>query len=169
MAIAPEQIIAALLPIFALEYAGLDPHILDNFNTGLPQAPGGGVLPASSGFLGNVGGPPYSSITLISTLPTLVIGISNYFTVPLSIAIGRRPVIILCGLLAWTGAIWAGKSQSLGSHLGARSLQAIGAGTVESLIPLVLQDVVFIHERNRCFSAVWAAQVCGLLFCSFIS
>lgn len=158
MAIAPEAILAALLPVFVFEYAGIDPHVLDGLHSGLPQAKGGGVVVSGSGLLGGLGGPPYWKITLISTLPVLVIGISNYLLVPLSIAIGRRPVIIVCGLLAWIGAIWAGKSTSLESHLGARSLQAIGAGTVESLIPLIVQDMVFIHWRNRCFSAVWASQ-----------
>lgn len=56
------------------------------------------------------------------------------------------------------GAIWAGFSQSLGSHLGARCIQALGAGTVESLIPFMIQDMVYVHERNTWISGVFAAQ-----------
>jgi len=86
-------------------------------------------------------------------------GISSYFLVPLSIAIGRRPVLLACGVLAWAGGFWAGASNSLASHLAARAVQGIGAGAVEALIPLIVQDIMFIHERNRAISVIWASQV----------
>jgi predicted MFS family arabinose efflux permease len=86
-------------------------------------------------------------------------GISSYFLVPLSIAVGRRPVLLVCGVLVWVGGFWAGASNSLASHLGARAVQGIGAGAVEALIPLIVQDIMFIHERSRAMSVIWTAQV----------
>jgi MFS family permease len=111
------------------------------------------------GYLSSFGGPPMWKISMLATLPLLTNGISSYFLVPLSIAIGRRPLLILCGLLAWVGGLWAGMSRSIDSHLAARCLQGLGAGAVEALIPLMVQDIVFIHNRNRAMSSIWAAQV----------
>ena len=114
--------------------------------------------------LSGLGGPPLWKVSLLASLPLLTNGISSYFLVPLSISIGRRPVILVCGIMAWIGGFWAGCSSSLDSHIAARCFQAVGAGAVEALIPLIVQDVVFIHERNRATSAIWAAQ--GLLIVS---
>ena len=68
-------------------------------------------------------------------------------------------MLLFCGILAWTGGFWAGLSRSLDSHIAARCVQAVGAGAVEALIPLIVQDLVFIHQRNRAMSSTWAAQV----------
>jgi len=61
--------------------------------------------------------------------------------------------------MAWSGGFWAGFSRSLESHIAARCVQAVGAGAVEALIPLIIQDIVFIHQRNTAMSSVWSAQV----------
>jgi len=73
-------------------------------------------------------------------------------------------VLLACGVMAWSGGFWAGLSRSLESHIAARCLQAIGAGAVEALIPLIVQDIVFIHQRNRAMSSIWSAQ--GLIIVS---
>ncbi|KAF4636494.1 hypothetical protein G7Y89_g1585 [Cudoniella acicularis] len=106
----------------------------------------------------NPNAPTLGEVNRLASFPVLIIGLSNYVLVPLSIAIGRRPVICLCGLLAWTCTLWAGLSQSLESHLAARCIQALGAGAVESLIPLIAQDISFIHQRNRAIGVIWASQ-----------
>jgi MFS family permease len=109
--------------------------------------------------LNGLGGPPLWRVTLLTSLPLLTNGISSYFLVPLSIAVGRRPVLLACGVMAWVGGLWAGFSQSLDSHIAARCLQALGAGAVEALAPLIIQDIMFIHQRNRAMSSMWAVQV----------
>lgn len=107
----------------------------------------------------NPNAPSLAEVNRLASFPVLIVGLSNYILVPLSIAIGRRPVICLCGLLAWTCTLWAGLSQSLESHLAARCIQALGVGAVESLIPLIAQDISFIHQRNRAIGIIWASQV----------
>ncbi|KAL8359396.1 hypothetical protein RB601_007875 [Gaeumannomyces tritici] len=52
----------------------------------------------------------------------------------------------------------AALSPSLGSHLAARAVQGLGAGAVEALIPLVLQDMFFLHERNTWMSTIVSSQ-----------
>ncbi|KAI9662568.1 MAG: hypothetical protein M1821_008735 [Bathelium mastoideum] len=157
VALASEIIIGMLVPVFVLYYAGIDPKILGELG-GIPAGPGGKVNPNPVSALGSLGGPPIWRVYLLTSLPLLTNGLSNYFLVPLAVAIGRRPVLLLCGALAWAGSLWAGSSTSLNSHIAARCVQGLGAGTVEALVPLVVQDFVFIHRRNTAISAVWSWQ-----------
>ncbi|KAF2096178.1 major facilitator superfamily transporter [Rhizodiscina lignyota] len=157
LALSAEVLIGGLIPVFALEYSGIDPKILNDLDISTLNPPGVVNLDPLS-FLDDLGGPPLWKVSLLASLPLLTNGISSYFLVPLSISIGRRPVLLFCGILAWTGGFWAGCSKSLESHIVARCVQAIGAGAVEALIPLIVQDLVFIHQRNNAMSAIWATQ-----------
>lgn len=80
----------------------------------------------------------WSSFSKLATLWTsnteLTSGYQSYFLVPLTIAIGRRPVLLATGAMAWSGGLWAGYSTSLDSHLAARAFQGLGAGAVEVLV-----------------------------------
>ncbi|KAL0933579.1 major facilitator superfamily transporter [Colletotrichum truncatum] len=155
LAAAAELILGAMLPVFALEYANLDPKILKALTSsgGLPS--GSDPLKILSG-LPNA--PPIFQVYLLASLPVLVIGLANLILVPMAISVGRRPVVLSTGILAIIGCLWAGSSKSLTSHLLARCVQAVGAGTVESLIPFILQDMIFVHQRNSWISSVFAAQ-----------
>jgi MFS family permease len=172
---------ASFLPVFMLEYAGLDPKLLNKpgglagvlqsslpppSSLPLPPGPPGGASYAPSqnsnplSALAHIpGAQPLSRVNLLASLPVLMVGLSNYFLIPLAVTFGRRPVIVFCGAIAWAACVWAGQSQSLESHLAARCVQAIGAGAVESLIPLIVQDMSFIHQRGRAIGLVWASQV----------
>ena len=102
--------------------------------------------------------PPLGKIVLIATIPFLSNGVASYFLVPLSIAFGRRPVLLVAALTAVAGGLWAGLSNSLDQHIAARVLGGLGAGAVEALIPLIVQDMVFIHQRNKAMSAIISSQ-----------
>ncbi|CAN8099288.1 unnamed protein product [Discula destructiva] len=159
LALSAEAIVGALVPIFVLEYAGIDPKILGSIDLGALSFNTPEGKPADPlQLLNSLGGPPISKVDLISTLPILVNGLASYILVPLSIAYGRRPVILFAGVMAWAGGLWAGFSTSLNSHIAARVFQGFGAGAVEALIPLILQDMLFINQRNKAFSLVGAGQ-----------
>lgn len=159
LALSAEAIVGALVPIFVLEYAGIDPKILGSIDLSALNLQSANGKPADPlQLLNSLGGPPISKVDLISTLPLLVNGLASYILVPLSIAYGRRPVLLFAGVMAWAGGLWAGFSTSLNSHIAARVFQGFGAGAVEALIPLVLQDMLFIHQRNKAFSLVGAGQ-----------
>ncbi|KAK3303116.1 major facilitator superfamily domain-containing protein, partial [Chaetomium strumarium] len=158
LALSAEIIVGSLVPLFLLFYSGVDVRILNTVDfraisggsaTGvnpfavIPQ----GVVPAN-----------IEKVSMLATIPLLSNGIASYFLVPLSIAIGRRPVLLLAGACAWVGGFLAAASSSLDVHLVARAMQGLGAGTVEALIPLVLQDMVFIHQRNKAMAAVVSSQ-----------
>lgn len=156
LALAGEAIIAALVPVFVIEYAGIDPKILGTLD--ITQLSPGVVNLNPLESLAGLGGPPLYKVALLSSLPLLVNGLASYFLVPLSIAIGRKPVLLLAGAMAWIGGLWAGFSNGLEPHLAARCLQGLGAGAVEALIPLIVQDMMFIHERNRAVASIVASQ-----------
>jgi MFS family permease len=103
-------------------------------------------------------------VALLASLPLLVNGVSSFLLVPLSIGIGRRPVLLFAGVMAWSGGLWAGFSTSLESHLAARCFQGLGAGAVDALIPLIVQDMMFIHKRNKAVASISASQ--GLIIVS---
>ncbi|TLD21497.1 hypothetical protein PspLS_09129 [Pyricularia sp. CBS 133598] len=158
LAASAEIILGAVLPVFALEYSGLfsDPgkNLRDLINAGgFPE----GSNPLK--LLDHLGsGPSVFAIYMLASAPLLIIGLSNLFLVPMAIACGRRPVLLATSLIAIAGAAWAGGSRSFESHLAARCVQAVGAGTVESLIPFIIQDMVHVHQRNTWISAAFAAQ-----------
>jgi predicted MFS family arabinose efflux permease len=61
-------------------------------------------------------------------------GLGNFFFVPLSMALGRRFAFILSNIIFVASIIWAAKSQSFESHLGARCLQGLTAGISDCLV-----------------------------------
>lgn len=154
MAAAAELILGAMLPVFSFEYAGLDPKLLVKIH--LPAGTNG--LTA----LSYLPGPPIWEIYLLASLPILMIGVANFLLVPLSIAAGRRGILLITGIIALAGCVGSGYSTSLATHLVCRVIQAIGAGTVESFIPFIIHDVVFYHQRNTAISVVFATQVRAL-------
>ncbi|KAI0125168.1 major facilitator superfamily domain-containing protein [Xylariales sp. AK1849] len=157
LALSIEHTVGGMLPVFVLEYAGLDPKAITHFDFTAGQKPGEVNLnPLKS--LSNLGGPPISRIALLTTLPMVINGIASLLLVPLSIAIGRRPVILFCGLMAWAGGLWASFSTSLESHLAARCFQGFGVGAVEALLPLIIQDMMFIHQRNKAIATMSSSQ-----------
>ncbi|KAK6832881.1 major facilitator superfamily transporter protein [Apiospora arundinis] len=135
LSLSAEVAIAGLLPVFLLEYSGVDPTVVlkdPNFKSD-PMNP-------------------------LSIVPAGVKPFPLYFLIPLSIAIGRRPVLIFTATCSWAGGFWAGSSTSLQQHIAARILHGLGSGAVEALLPLIVQDMVFLHQRNRAISAVIASQ-----------
>lgn len=154
ISLAAEIAIAGLTPVFLLEYSGVaDPaEVLKHADLKNNPDPTALIPPGA-------GGVSLSQISLLATIPLLSNGFATYLLVPLSTAIGRRPVLILTSTLAWTSGFWAGASTSLYSHIGARVFHGLGSGAVEALIPLIIQDLVFIHQRNKAIASIFAAQV----------
>lgn len=76
-------------------------------------------------------------IDLLSSVPSLFWGIGALIWVPLSMAIGRRPVFIFCSILLALSTAMAGFSRNFRTHLAARCFQgfagSISPSTVSSL------------------------------------
>ncbi|KZL63338.1 major facilitator superfamily transporter [Colletotrichum incanum] len=158
LALSAEVVIGGLLPVFILEYSGVDPHILNSID--FKAQSGGSGLNINPMSVVPPGVKPASleEVSLLATIPLLANGIASYFLVPTSIWIGRRPVLLFAATSAWAGGLFAAFSTSLHQHLLARSVMGLGAGAVEALIPSIVQDMVFIHQRNKAMSAVISSQ-----------
>ncbi|ETS77840.1 hypothetical protein PFICI_09902 [Pestalotiopsis fici W106-1] len=152
-----ENIIGHLLPLFYFEYNGVSWSVLLEIGSLLAIA-GSSSMNVLEALATWESVTPLWRVALLATLPIIVNGISSFVLVPLSSAIGRRPVLLLAGIMAWVGGIWASQSQSLDAHIAARCFQAFGAGAVEAIIPLIIQDMTFIHQRNRAFATLNASQ-----------
>ena len=152
LSMSADFVVGGLLPVFLLEYSGVDPkEVLPKADLKGNPSPLAvippGVVPVS-----------LYQVTLLQTLPSLSNCVAAYFLVPLSLAIGRRPVLLVTAMCSWIGGFWAGYSNSLQSHLAARIIHGLGSATVEGLLPLIMQDMVFIHQRNRSIAAIMACQ-----------
>lgn len=154
VSLAAEIAVATLTPVFLLEYSGVDAaaalkssEITHNPNP-LSLIPPNAAQQVS-----------LAQVALLATIPMLSNGVATYFLVPLSTAIGRRPVLLLTSTLSWMSGFWAGTSHSLMEHIAARVFHGLGSGAVEALLPLIIQDITFIHQRNKAIAAIFAAQV----------
>lgn len=84
------------------------------------------------------------------TAPTLFIGIGTFLWVPLSLALGRRPVFLLAALLELFANIGAGKSQSFRVLLGFNCLMGLCEGLSLSLVSFWLFSS-YIAKHDRLF------------------
>jgi MFS family permease len=139
---------AALIPTFSTYYMDLDLGLLYSRAITFPSVPGK---------------PTYQEISQLGTLPSLFVGLGGCLTVPVAVAVGTRPTILLCGILSFCCVIWAavssGPDHGLDSHIAARCVLGLGAGAIESVAPLIIQDLNFVHHRNSRFSVLWSFSV----------
>lgn len=106
-------------------------------------------------------------VTDLLTYPTLFMGIGNLFAMPLSDAVGRRPVFLGSLALSIVAGIWCACSgSSLQSHIAARDILSMAAGQSEALTALMVQEVSFVHQRatKGTWNAAIQGSVCGAMF-----
>ncbi|KAK8102280.1 hypothetical protein PG984_015426 [Apiospora sp. TS-2023a] len=106
-------------------------------------------------------------VTDLLTYPTLFMGIGNLFAMPLSDAVGRRPVFLGSLALSIVAGIWCACSgSSLTSHIAARDILSMAAGQSEALTALMVQEVSFVHQRatKGTWNAAIQGSVCGAMF-----
>lgn len=73
------------------------------------------------------------------TYPSLFMGLGNVIAVPVSHAVGRRPVYLVSNLIFVLACVWAAYSKSLNSHIAARDVISLAAGQAEALCPIIVQ------------------------------
>lgn len=87
--------------------------------------------------------------TDLLTYPTLFMGIGNLLSMPLCVAVGRRPVFLSSLVLLVASGIWcACSASSLSSHIAGRDVLSLAAGQSEALAPMMVQEIHFLHERG---------------------
>jgi hypothetical protein len=83
------------------------------------------------------------------TYPTLLMGVGNLISMPMTMAIGRRPVFLFSMFVLILGGLWCSLSTSLNSHIAGRAIMSLAAGQSEALAPMIVQELAFLHEKGR--------------------
>lgn len=103
--------------------------------------------------------PTMQTITNLATYPTLCGGVAAIIGVITARWIGTRPVLSFSAALLFFSTIWAcvsdGKDRGLYSHIAARCFVGLGSGAFETVVPLIVQDLNYIHRRNTLIALVW--------------
>ena len=92
--------------------------------------------------------PAISKTAYFFTSTALMQGTGNLIWMPLVNKYGRRPVYLISYSIYLACAIWAACTYSYGSFLAARILMGFGSGAAETMAPLSIADVFFLHERG---------------------
>ncbi|KAH9904305.1 major facilitator superfamily domain-containing protein [Xylariomycetidae sp. FL2044] len=94
-------------------------------------------------------GKDYDDITHLMTYPTLFMGIGNLIGMPFAYAVGRRMVLLGSTIIMIVATILCATAKDYEWHLAARMILGLAAGQSEALVPLITQEVFFLHERSR--------------------
>ncbi|CBF80624.1 hypothetical protein AN8474.2 [Aspergillus nidulans FGSC A4] len=104
-------------------------------------------------------GKGYDDITHLMTYPTLFMGIGNLIGMPLAIGIGRRIVLLASTIVLVIGAILCAAQENYEWHLWSRCAVGLAAGQSEALVPMITQEIFFLHERSKALMGQQAIQV----------
>ncbi|KAG8165283.1 hypothetical protein KVR01_005558 [Diaporthe batatas] len=96
-----------------------------------------------AGFSANI-----SKIAYFFSTTALLQGTGNFIWVPLANKYGRRPVYVASYTLYLATAIWAILDHSYGGFLAARILMGFASGAAETIAPVTISDLFFLHQRG---------------------
>ncbi|KAH8679505.1 major facilitator superfamily transporter [Tricladium varicosporioides] len=94
-------------------------------------------------------GKTYSDISNLMTFPSLFMGIGNMISMPIALAIGRRPVFLASCIVQVASLVLCATNQGYVWHFASRCILGLAAGQSEALCPLMISEVFFLHERAR--------------------
>ncbi|KAH7162693.1 major facilitator superfamily domain-containing protein [Dactylonectria estremocensis] len=92
------------------------------------------------------------------TAVSLIQGVGCFFWVPMANKYGRRPVYLASYLVYFGATLWLIFEKSYAGFLAGRIVMGFGAGAAETIAPITISDVFFLHERG----AVMALYNCAL-------
>lgn len=92
--------------------------------------------------------PSISKVAYFFTTTALLQGTGNLIWMPLVNKYGRRPVYMISYTIYLACALWAAFTQSYASFLAARIIMGFGSGAAETMAPLSIADIFFLHERG---------------------
>ncbi|RAL07153.1 MFS general substrate transporter [Aspergillus homomorphus CBS 101889] len=99
-----------------------------------------------------------NQVVWLSTFPSLFVGVGNYIILPLALVCGRRPIMLITTVVLLGSLVGCALSQNWGQHLGFRILMGFATGATESLLPLMLAELTFVHQRGTIYGIYWASQ-----------
>ncbi|TLS27674.1 hypothetical protein PpBr36_05023 [Pyricularia pennisetigena] len=98
-------------------------------------------------------GKGYTEIGYMLSLPNMTMGFGNLFGMPIAIAVGRRSVLlfataVMCAAIASCAAAGTA-AENYDWHLWSRLIMGVAAGQSEALVPMITQEIFFLHERAQ--------------------
>ncbi|VUC32095.1 unnamed protein product [Clonostachys rosea] len=91
----------------------------------------------------------------LSSAMTLFTGFGYLLSIPLSTAVGRRPVFVGATVVTSASTLWAGCAPNFGNLMTALCFQGLACGAAIGMCLLILIDATFIHERPNALSLYW--------------
>ncbi|KAF2136898.1 uncharacterized protein K452DRAFT_258446 [Aplosporella prunicola CBS 121167] len=105
--------------------------------------------------------------------PVLVLGLMNFFWVPLANYFGKRPVFVFSSLLLFLTCIWGAVAKSFKSLLWCNIVAAFAGATTETLVAGMVNDIYFLHERGSkmgiYMASISGGNTIGPLICGFVT
>ncbi|KAK2056934.1 major facilitator superfamily transporter [Colletotrichum caudatum] len=98
---------------------------------------------------------------LVSTPSTLSLGLGAFLWIPLSVAVGRRPVFLFASCCLTLATVLAANASGFYQLLGALTLQGFSAGLSLSASLLIVIDLTFIDERPHALGMFWSMGSAG--------
>ena len=77
----------------------------------------------------------------------------------IAMGVGRRVVLLVSTIVLVVGAVLCAVAENYEWHLWSRCLIGIAAGQSEALVPMITQELFFLHERSRYLMTQQAVQV----------
>lgn len=105
-----------------------------------------------------------AAVSYFFTTTALLQGMGNFFWVPIANKYGRRPTYVFSYAIYLGCAIWAIFDRSYGGFLAARILMGLGAGAAETIAPVTISDVFFLHERGAVMALYTSFLSVGVAF-----
>lgn len=104
--------------------------------------------------------------------PVLVLGLFNFFWVPMANYLGKRPIFVFaCGLLAGS-FLWGAVAGSFNSLLWSSIIAAFAGSSTEALGASMVNDLYFLHERGAkmgiYMNFIAGGNTLGPLICGFV-
>ncbi|KAJ4310731.1 hypothetical protein N0V94_008305 [Neodidymelliopsis sp. IMI 364377] len=113
-----------------------------------------------------------NQVNAVLTYNFLLLGIGNLFWVPLGVKYGKRSSLLLAMLMLFVVLIGTAKTTTFTGLLTARCLSGFAAAAGESIVPGIVSDMFFLHERAAMMSSytilVSTATAIGPLIASFM-
>ncbi|EON65741.1 hypothetical protein W97_04980 [Coniosporium apollinis CBS 100218] len=90
-----------------------------------------------------------TEVALLTGAAVVALGYANFIIIPCADVFGRRPVLLICCAITLISDIWQAAAKSYNSFLAARIVSGLGTAANESIMTIVVTDIIFLHERGR--------------------
>lgn len=109
------------------------------------------------------------NVAFFFTTTSLLQGVGCFIWIPMANKFGRRPVYLASYALYLATAVWLIFEDSFTGFLIGRILMGLGAGAAETIAPVTIADIFFLHERGGIMAFYNCSLSAGVAFGLVIS